>query len=162
MGIRQLSRGTALACAVILAACNQPNGPDSDQEEIPVQSIVTEQNSGFVESDRRVIRDAIAWATVWARIYEKASSKPSLPAIDFSKEQVLVAALGSRPSTGYSIRITEASGSGNAIKVKFETQSPGPGCVVLTSITHPVTVAKMGRTVGSAVFEENATVRNCG
>lgn len=79
MGIRQLSRGTALACAVILAACNQPNGPDSDQEEIPVQSIVTEQNSGFVESDRRVIRDAIAWATVWARIYEKASSKPSLP-----------------------------------------------------------------------------------
>jgi hypothetical protein len=159
---RHLSRATALACAVILAACAQPNGPDSGDDEIPVQPIVTESNSGFVESERRVIRDAIAWATVWARIYENSSPKPPLPAIDFSQEQVLVAALGARPSSGYSIRITGASGSGNAINVKVESESPGPSCFVLGVITRPVTVAKMGRTVGSAVFEEKATVKNCG
>ena len=88
-------------------------------------------------------------------------SKPPLPAIDFSKEQVIVAALGARPSSGYSIRITGASGSGNAISVRLESESPGPGCVVLTVMTYPVTVAKMGRTTGSAVFEETKIVKNC-
>jgi len=162
LGTRHLSRATALACAVIVSACAQPTGPDSVQGEIPVQLIASEDNSAFEEADRRVIRDAIAWAIVWERIYENGSSKPPLPVIDFSKEQVVVAALGARPSSGYSLRITGASGSGNAIKVRFESQSPGPGCGVLTTITHPVTVAKMGRTVGSVAFEETPIVRNCG
>ena len=142
---RNLSRASVFVCAVLLSA-----------------SIVSENNSGFDESERRVIRDAIAWAGVWAQIYENGSSKPPLPGIDFSKEQVVVAALGTRPSSGHSIRITGASGSGNAIKVKLESESPGSGCVVLTVITHPVTVAKMGRTVGSVVFEETPIVKNCG
>lgn len=161
-GARRLSRAPVFMCAVIVSACAQPTGPDSVQGEIPVQPIVSEFYSGFDESERRVIRDAFTWAVVWARIYENRSSKPPLPAIDFSKEQVIVAALGARPSSGFSIRITGASGSGNAINVRFESQSPGPGCGGLTVITHPVTAAKMPRTVGSIVFEETKLVRNCG
>ena len=157
-----LSRATVFVCAVTLSACAQPNGPDSGSEEISVQPIASESNSGFEESDRRVIRDTIEWASVWARIYEPFSLKPPLPAIDFSKEQVVVAALGSRPTSGYVIRITGASGNGNAIKVRLESQSPGSGCVLLTVITHPVAVAKLPRTVGSVAFEETPTVRDCG
>jgi hypothetical protein len=153
-------RAWVLVCAVIVSACGQPTGPDG-QGEIPVQQIVSESNSGFDEPERRVIRDAIAWAIAWARIYENKSSTPLLPQIDFTHEQVVVVALGPRPSTGFSIHITGVSGSGNSIKVSFESQSPGPGCGVLTVMTQPVTVVKMGRTVGSVAFEETAIVRDC-
>ena len=161
-GARRLSRAPVLVCVVIVSACAQPTGPDSVQGEIPVQLIVSESYSGFDEPERLVVRDALAWAFVWTRIYENVSAQPPLPAIDFSKEQVIVAATGARPSSGYSIRITGASGSGNAITVRLESQSPGPGCGVLTVVTHPVTVAKMGRTVESVVFEETPTVKTCG
>lgn len=155
-------RVMALVCVVILSACTQPNGPDPAGPDLPVAPIASESNSGLEDPERRVIRDNIEWAVVWARIYEKRSPKPPLPAIDFSKEQVVLAALGRRPSSGYVIRITGASGTGNAITVKFESQSPGTGCGVLTVETHPVDVVKMGRTVGSVDFEETAIVKNCG
>jgi hypothetical protein len=155
------TRAAVFACVVFLSACDQPNEPDSTQGEIPVHLIASESSTGFEEPERRVIRDVPSWTAVWGRIYENQSSKPPLPAIDFSKEQVIVAALGARPSSGYSIRITGASGSGNAITVRLESQSPAPGCAVLTVVTYPVTVAKMGRTTGSAVFEETKIVKNC-
>ena len=161
METRRLARVTVLMCAVMLSACNQPNGVDLG-EEIPVAPIVAESNSAFEEADRRVIRDTIEWAVVWARIYETRSPKPPLPAIDFSREQVVIAALGKRPSSGYVVRITGASGTSNAIKVRFESQSPGTGCAVLPVMTHPVDVVKMPRTVGSVVFEETPRVRSCG
>ena len=161
MRTRYLPSAMALMCAVFLSACDQPNGPDSTEGEIPVHLIASESFSGFEEPERRVIRDVNAWSAVWGRIYENPSSRPSLPGIDFSKEQVIVASLGARPSSGYSIRITGASGSGNAITVRLESQSPGSGCGVLTVVTYPVTVAKMGRTTGSATFEETKIVKNC-
>ena len=79
METRRLARVTVLMCAVMLSACNQPNGVDLG-EEIPVAPIVAESNSAFEEADRRVIRDTIEWAVVWARIYETRSPKPPLPA----------------------------------------------------------------------------------
>lgn len=147
---------------MILSACDQPNGPDPVEGEIPIERLASEWNSGFEEPARRVIRSTIEWGIVWAQIYENRSPKPPLPAIDFSKDQVVVAALGSRPSSGYVISIAGASRAGDAITVRVESRSPGPGCGVLTVMTYPVDVAKMPRTAGPVTFEETPIVKNCG
>src|SRR5687767_10102641 len=101
--MRKSLRAVVLVSAVVASACSSPGAPDPVGAEIPVVSIASESDSRFEEAERRVIRDTIQWAAVWARIYETRSPKPPLPAIDFSKEQVVVAALGKRPSSGYVI-----------------------------------------------------------
>ena len=161
-GVRLLSRASLIVCAAILLACAQPNGPDPVEEEIPIERLASEWSSGFEEAARRVIHNPIEWAIVWAQIYENGSSKPPLPWVNFSKEQVVVAALGRRPSSGYVISVTAASRTGGSTTVRLESRSPGPGCGVLTVITEPVDVVKMPRTVGSVVFEETPRVRSCG
>lgn len=161
-GVRRLSRTPVFVCAVIVSTCAQPSGPDPVEGEIPTERLASEWTSGFEEADRRVIHNPIEWAIVWAKIYENRSPKPPLPSINFSKEQVIVAALGSQPSSGYSISITGATRTVGSITVRVERRSPGSGCGGLTVITHPVDVVKMPRTVGPVVFEETAIVRNCG
>ena len=158
---RNLSRATALVCALTLSACAQPNGPDAIEGEIAVKRLAYEDFTDFDNADRRVIRTNLEWANVWARLNQFHDPKPALPAIDFSKEQIVFAALGTRPSTGYSIAVTGALGTGDGATVKIENRSPGSGCGGLTVITHPVEVSKMSRT-GPVVFEEIKILKTCG
>ena len=161
-----MSRASVLVCAAILAACSQPNGPDPLDGEIAVERLHTEPyafefNSGLAQSERLLIRSTAAWANVWARIYEKRSPKPPLPTIDFSSEQIVVAALGARPTGGYSILVTGASRLSGVITVRVESRSPGEGCGTTTAVTEPVDVARIPRSSGPVLFEETAVVRSC-
>ena len=160
--VRHLARASVLACGVIVTACAQPNEPDSVEGEIAVERLAFEIYSGFEEADRRVIRNAIEWAMVWTSLNKSHDPQPPRPVINFSTEQIVVAALGARPSTGYSVRVTGASGTGNGVTVRLETQSPGPGCGVLTTVTYPVEISKMPRTAEPVSFEETRVVKNCG
>src|SRR5215211_7596813 len=60
-------------------------------------------NTGLVQPVRLVVRDTDTWRSTWSRIYERHSPVPPLPEVDFSKEAIIVAALGQRGSGGYSI-----------------------------------------------------------
>jgi len=161
-----VSRATLFACALTLSACAQPNAPEPAGTELPVLRLQTEPyslefNSGLRKPERLAIRDVAGWGKVWAEIYEHRGSKPPLPAIDFTKEIVIVAALGERPTGGYSILVTGASRAGNVITVRVESQSPGPGCGVLLSTSEPVDVARIPLSVAHVEFDETAFVRSC-
>src|SRR6476646_3051450 len=87
--------------------------------------------SGFDTPTRVVVRDAVTWQAVWHQIYLRISPVPPVPAIDFSRQMVVVAALGSRSTGGYSILLdgaTEAANDGIAVTVN--SSSPGSNCIV--------------------------------
>lgn len=151
----------AIAVAVSAVACAQPNGPGPVAGELPVERLVFQDLSHFEKAGQHVIRNNIEWTFAWARIKRSHSPLPPLPVIDFSKEQIVVAAPGARPTTGFALVITGASSTGGVTMVNLENRSPGPGCGGLTVQTHPVDVVKMPRTTGPVVFEETAEVRTC-
>src|SRR5262245_64975265 len=89
------------------------------------------------------------------------SLPPPVPEVDFSREMVVVAALGRRPSSGYEIVFTGASEADGVVTMELETKAPGPRCVTLSVITAPVDLARVPKRDGRVVFRPTPTVVNC-
>lgn len=106
-----------------------------------------------------VIRDAKAWATVWQQIAGTGEPRPDVPVVDFTRDVVIVAALGWRPSSGYSIDITEVRVGGGDAVVFLEERDPGQSCVVLAVETAPVAFAIVPSFPGLAMFVDHPVSR---
>jgi len=160
----------ALMLAVLTAYCSGNEATQGAPLAPGVQQPVTvtrlasgseplTQNSGISESTRLVVRDAAVWADTWARIRPERPA-PALPAVDFSREMLIVAGLGTRPSGGHSIIVESASREGESLQVVIRTETP-VGCVGIAALTAPVDVARVPRTDGDVRFTERSVTRNC-
>jgi len=118
-------------------------------------------NSGIADSLRIVIRDAKAWRKIWQRIHTPFSPEPALPEIDFSRQLVVVVALGTRPTGGYGIIVDRAFQRDNRLEIKVRKQSPGQTCFTNQSVTQPVDIVLIPKTERSVVFRETEVVHEC-
>lgn len=63
---------------------------------------------GITERMRLVIRDRDKFDELWQQLNRFQSYKPPLPEVDFSREMILVAAMGQQPTSGYEIILDSA------------------------------------------------------
>jgi hypothetical protein len=117
--------------------------------------------SGIAESRRLVVRDEATWRQTWASIWQNLSEPPPLPQVDFSKEMVVVAALGERSSGGHAILVEGAALTADGVSVRVRAISPGPGCIATLALTQPVDAARLPRVAGTVTFEEQNETRDC-
>jgi hypothetical protein len=71
---------------------------------------------------------------------------PSPPTLDWSRNQVVVIALGPRSSTGYSLRIRRVVERRRGIYVYAREQTPSLGDPVTARVTYPYRVLGMRST----------------
>jgi hypothetical protein len=116
-------------------------------------------SSGLTESQRLVVRDAAAWREVWTAISARQLPPPAVPDVDFTREMLVVAALGQRSSGGYHILVDSAAAQPSALTVTIRTISPGPTCGVTLAVTEPVDIARLPRRDGVVVSRERPEVR---
>ena len=118
--------------------------------------------SGMDRPARLVIRDASTWQAIWTQINRGSNPVSPLPTIDFSREMVVVAALGTHSTGGYSILVDGASVvDSNGTAVAIRSVSPGPYCGVTEAFTEPVDIARMEMRVGPVTFVERSEVASC-
>ena len=123
--------------------------------------------SGLENQLRLVIRDREAFTDIWKRIYSRnfgsgpVGEVPPLPDIDFSKEMVVVAAMGGRPTSGYNVVIDGACEHDNRLEVAVRNTSPGKSCFNLQVQTSPVDLVRMPKTNLEVVFREIQVVNEC-
>lgn len=116
---------------------------------------------------RLVIRDRDTWLKVWKRMFILDSSHgpdPDLPPwaeIDFSREMVLVAAMGARPSSGYCIFIDSAYERDDRLEVNVRSVE-NRKCGGFTVMTAPVDIVRLPKTERSVVFHESEVESDCG
>jgi hypothetical protein len=118
--------------------------------------------SGIADSSRFVVRDTAGWRRAWEAIHRPFIPQPPVPRVDFSREMVIVAALGKRPSQGYGIVIEEAEQDSGAIEVAIRKTAPGSGCLVSAAVTQPVDVARLPASDQPVRFRERNVVVPCG
>jgi hypothetical protein len=94
-------------------------------------------SSGMGERARRVVRGPAEWQAVWERIWHNHTPLPATPALDFGREAVVVAAMGSRPTGGYAITVDSATATSDAIHV-FVTEHSAARCFATQAFTAPV------------------------
>jgi hypothetical protein len=117
--------------------------------------------TGVVDSVRTVVRDSADWRTLWARINRPFIPAPALPTIDFRREMVVVAGLGTRPSAGYDIVIESVEQDSTGIEVALRRESPAPGCPVAAVMTQPLDVARIPASNLRVRFRERSVVVPC-
>jgi hypothetical protein len=117
-------------------------------------------HSTFTDPARLVIRDAATWQRTWDSLWNIRPSPP-LPDVDFSRDMVIVVAMGIRSSGGHSIVIESAAADGANVTIHLLMETPGPNCVSTMALTSPVDVARVSRANGEVQFRERTAVRDC-
>jgi len=98
-------------------------------------------------------------AALWAQMYAKMTSPPSLPTIDWTKQMVIAYFMGDQKHGGYRVRITKAAEDLGSFKVEVTVTIPGQACHVPTDNTQPyvvVTVPASAAPVEPDIKQRNA------
>jgi hypothetical protein len=97
-------------------------------------------NSGLNEPGRFVLRSEAEWSALWRRITARTGPPREPPAVDFRRDMLLVAAMGTQRTTGYTIRIESVIDQGDALRAEVVRTGPGPRCGVGAALTQPVDI----------------------
>lgn len=117
--------------------------------------------SGFTAPARLVVRSEGEWREAWARIHQTRMPQPTLPAVDFARETVLVAALGERSSGGYGIVVDSVYDSGAELHAVVRRTSPGAGCAVTGALSQPVDAVRIPASPKAVKFVDRDESRDC-
>jgi hypothetical protein len=117
--------------------------------------------SGLRNQAQLVIRDAATWQAQWTEIWDVQSAAPPIPVVDFTREMVILAAMGEQRTGGYSIAITAADETSSGVTVRISTILPGAGCGVTQALTQPVDAVKVPRRETGVSFAERRETVEC-
>jgi hypothetical protein len=154
----------------VLAGCSElPTVRQGERNVLDTQQVALVRfdayfpayNSGFGEPVRRVVDDAAEWEDAWRELWRSHNPVPPAPAVDFSREVVLLAAMGTRSSGGYSIHVEDAAAKGDHVTVRVIETSPGRACGVTAALTEPVDIVKLSRTPLPIRWETVKSVHDC-
>jgi hypothetical protein len=155
---------TAILAGALFTACgSSPAAVETVETPTAVHLtvIAAAQQSDVQEARRLVIRDRETWARIWAELQGPQTTPVALPEADFARELVLVAALGRKPTSGYSVEFGTIRTDGDALEVQVKKEAPGLKCGTAQVLTSPYAVAKTARTDDPVKFIELETTRNC-
>lgn len=160
-----------LVLAAVAAGCAElPSiDPGLDQGDLGGQPVpVTRVHeafpaaySGFSQQTQLVVESRAEWEEVWRPLWGSADPAPAAPAIDFSRQTVVVAAMGTRATGGYVVRVEKAASQADHVVVQVVETSPSGGCPTTQAVTAPVDVVTVPRTSQPIRFRVVQMVREC-
>ena len=148
------ARLARFALVAPLAAACADAGQSRAADGEPLVTVVLESRSGLAAARREVVRDTGSWARLWAEIHKDRSPAPPLPAVDFGREMLVAAALGTRPSGGFSVAVQKVVVRGDRLDVVVLESCPARDAMVTMALTQPVHVVRVARLAGTPAFHE--------
>jgi hypothetical protein len=146
-----------------LAACHKGKAPEAprpapsllvEMRAVGDESFVLSDNAPiFTDSTTRIIRDTVDWKDVWTQAMSRrpANARLALPAVDFSKEVVVLAAAG-RMKPGDVVHI-DSVGTRKDLTVVVLRYTMG--CQDLRMTAYPFEMARIPRAAGEVTWREH-------
>jgi hypothetical protein len=163
VSISTLSTLGALGCAMEADSPRVEFPASANHVEIQAMddAVAPRLQSGFAVRARLVVQDDDTWTKLWPALAGTTRPLPQAPDVDFASHAVVVAAMGPRTSSGYSIRIDDAATLYGDIWISVVEQSPGAACTVTDALSSPVAVVLVPQFVGQAQFVERTEQQIC-
>ena len=167
----KMRRLVPVLLAALIGCSNTPTGIRLN--EIPAGAVNVAWNdagavrvshayySGIRQSVQTVISNDGDWRAIWATYTANQGTPPAAPAIDFSRHEVLVAALGERSSGGYDITVSRIATAGDYLYVELTSTRPGSRCGVTAALTQPVDMVRIPRQHPPVMFVEKMAQHDC-
>ncbi len=126
-----------------------------------VDHLYRNAKSQLPTSVRLAILDTADWSAIWRRIVGT-SSTAAVPAVDFSREMLLVVGMGQAPCMGYQINIdTVFRDKDKRIYAVVRERHHGARCGCLNEVVSPVDVIRVPRTIRPVTFLERQESNVC-
>lgn len=122
------------------------------------ETFIKSQNSDYSE---RVFY-TISNEQDWNELMDKAISQTNIPAIDFTKEMLIVAFQGKKPTGGYSIEISNLKKKDGIIGVTIVESEHGSDCITAQVITSPFHIVKISKTSDKFEYILTKKTVSCG
>lgn len=129
--------------------------------------VVSPYYAGLAQPEYLVVNSREKWQEVWQELEPRTSrqqgqaSPNPLPDVDFRKSVLIIAAMGSRRTGGYSVAISSVVETPWRIVVTVAEQSPGPKCATTQAVTHPIAIVTTAQTQKPFEFEFVRTTQQC-
>jgi hypothetical protein len=141
-----------LAVSILAAGCDDsPTEPG----DVPVsfETVALASFSGFSAPRQQVVRTDGDWAGAWETLYAGQSPVPPLPAIDFARQVVVLAAMGPKSNGCFRVEVTGVTRKARvSLEIEVTDFEPGPSCGCPTVVTQPAHVVKLDRFDGPEQF----------
>ena len=115
---------------------------------------------GISQRARLVIRDRAEFNELWNKIMSTTSDKPPLPEVDFSREMLIVAAMGQQPSP-YEIIIESACEVDNQLEVLVRITKFDWCGAIAGPLPETVDIVRLPKTDLPVVFRETEVACDC-
>lgn len=120
--------------------------------------------SGLEEPRRLVLRDEATYLRVWAE-HAAEVNRPALPpSVDFSREMVVLLALGTKPTGGYLVEVVDVELRGRTLRILVAEREPQPGSLQIQQWTQPFQFIALPTVTGHVRFhtvhESGTTARS--
>jgi len=147
-----------------LSAQNEPlfkTLPEDSLHRIGRDSVVhlrQSLRSGFGDPLRVVVKDSATFQRLWTQAVGQGREPP--PGIDFSRDMVIVVAMGHQEDPNFVIRIDSVV-SRNAALAVYDHLSGDLICAIAWDSVNPADIVKVPRSNQVVVFHEALTMTRC-
>jgi len=146
-----------MVLTLTLVAALLQGAPGSPKPSIPMLTTVPAMktidkgdHSNMDDAKQAAVKTVEAWKQLW----QQHSPDRPLPAVDFTKEMVVGAFMGSRPSAGYTLEIVSAIEASGTLVVRYREASPSRGTMTAQVITSPFHLVMLPLFPGEVKFEK--------
>lgn len=117
-------------------------GESAKKSFIPIE-LQSGNNGGFKEKSNQIISDQKEFSKIWDQAFVNYMNKESAPEVDFTKNIVLLIALGEKTSGGHTIKVNSIVESNENTIVNILETCPGKGCMTTESITYSYQIVQI-------------------
>lgn len=140
--MNRMTRLLGCVAAAFAATCSQPARDVDASQTVAIvrQQSFTQCPGGIAEPRTTLFADDKAWRE-WVRTAANAELADWRP--DFASQRIVLVSAGTRPSTGYALRIVrlERAGPPRMLRIQLEESRPPPGMMAAAVITTPCVFA---------------------
>ena len=138
------------ALAAVLAGCG---GADTTTPDNQATVLESGQHGAIKDVTQEQYHNQADFKAGWDKLYA-GQSEPALPTIDFTKDTVVMFALGEHKTGGYKARVLHTEATPGGYSLGFEVIIPGIGCHSTTQeTTRPFIVISVPTTVDITIDE---------
>lgn len=142
--------------AVFAAGCVSDRG---GPQAFAIRRLEKGSHSGVIEPRQVVNKDEAGWRRLWGEHQPPGQPARPLPEIDFTKEMVILVAMGQRFSGGFTIEIEKVETSRGRLTIFVRPEAPPPGAMVTQALTAPFEIVAVPRSDSPPQFVESKEVR---
>lgn len=127
------------------------------QESKKWREIASGTRSHIEEKTQQIIQTQEQWQKWWskhstAQDQPGNTESPKPPKVDFDKETVLVATMGTRSTGGHTIVFSDIRRENTSLKAVVTTSSPAPNARVTMALTYPFAIIAIPKHEGPIEF----------